>query len=83
MLCPKCNSSMLKCIDSRPVKGGSTRRRHVCIKCGHRFTTYEVGAERLSELKLKETLLADVLEYSDKIKEKLKGNTKNENESNA
>lgn len=72
MLCPKCNSSTLKCFDSRPTKG-LTWRRHLCMECKHRFSTYEVGADRLKELKHKEALLAMVLAYSDKIKEAMKG----------
>lgn len=70
MLCPKCNSSMLKCVDSRPSKE-ETRRRRVCIKCGQKFSTFEIGVDRLNELKLKETLLADLLAFSHKTEEKL------------
>ena len=82
MLCTKCNTELLKCIDSRS-SGARTRRRHLCIKCGHRFSTLEISVDDFTELKRKEALLDDALAYSDKIKEKLKGNTKNENESNA
>lgn len=82
MLCPKCNGALIKCIDSR-LSGARTRRRHLCIKCGHRFSTLEITVEDYHGLKHKEELLDDVLAYYDKIKEKLKGNTNNENESNA
>ena len=42
MLCPKCNSIDDKVIDSRLAKEGSSiRRRRECLKCTHRFTTYE------------------------------------------
>src|SRR6185503_19745503 len=42
MLCPKCHSVDDKVIDSRASREGSTiRRRRECLKCGHRFTTYE------------------------------------------
>ena len=42
MLCPKCNSVDDKVIDSRLSKeGNSIRRRRECLKCAHRFTTYE------------------------------------------
>ena len=42
MRCPKCTSQDDKVIDSRASKEGSTiRRRRECLKCGHRFTTYE------------------------------------------
>jgi transcriptional repressor NrdR len=70
MLCPKCNSALLKCIDSR-ASGSRTRRRHQCIKCGERFSTYEIGVDRYEELKLKEKLLADLLRFTHKTEEKL------------
>jgi len=42
MLCPKCHSLDDKVIDSRLSKeGNSIRRRRECLKCAHRFTTYE------------------------------------------
>lgn len=42
MRCPKCECVEDKVIDSRSSREGSTiRRRRECLKCGHRFTTYE------------------------------------------
>ena len=42
MLCPSCNATDTKVIDSRPAENGlSIRRRRQCDDCGHRFTTYE------------------------------------------
>ena len=42
MRCPKCAHLDDKVIDSRSVRnGGAIRRRRICQKCGHRFTTYE------------------------------------------
>ena len=42
MRCPKCEHLDDKVIDSRAVRNGDAiRRRRVCLKCGHRFTTYE------------------------------------------
>jgi transcriptional repressor NrdR len=42
MRCPKCGDLEDKVIDSRASREGSTiRRRRECLKCGHRFTTYE------------------------------------------
>ena len=42
MLCPKCRSVDDKVIDSRASREGATiRRRRECLKCAHRFTTYE------------------------------------------
>jgi transcriptional repressor NrdR len=42
MRCPKCGHLDDKVIDSRSVRNGDViRRRRSCLKCGHRFTTYE------------------------------------------
>jgi transcriptional repressor NrdR len=42
MRCPKCGNQDDKVIDSRASREGSTiRRRRQCLKCNHRFTTYE------------------------------------------
>jgi transcriptional repressor NrdR len=42
MRCPKCGCLEDKVVDSRASKEGSTiRRRRECLKCAHRFTTYE------------------------------------------
>ena len=42
MRCPKCGHLDDKVIDSRSVRNGDViRRRRNCLKCGHRFTTYE------------------------------------------
>ncbi len=42
MRCPKCGGQDDKVIDSRTSREGATiRRRRECLKCGHRFTTYE------------------------------------------
>ena len=40
MLCPFCNNSHSKVIDSRDA-GDGIRRRRECVRCGLRFTTYE------------------------------------------
>lgn len=43
MKCPACNFQDSRVLDSRPVdEGASIKRRRECIKCGRRFTTYEV-----------------------------------------
>jgi transcriptional repressor NrdR len=43
MRCPKCASSQDKVIDSREAREGhAIRRRRECMKCGLRFTTYEI-----------------------------------------
>lgn len=42
MRCPKCTCQDDKVIDSRASREGLTiRRRRECVKCGHRYTTYE------------------------------------------
>lgn len=43
MKCPYCGEVESKVIDSRPTDDGERiRRRRECIKCGKRFTTYEI-----------------------------------------
>lgn len=47
MKCPYCEYHDSKVIDSRSADDGEAiRRRRECIKCGHRFTTYERLGER-------------------------------------
>lgn len=42
MRCPKCGHLEDKVIDSRGARNGAViRRRRMCLRCGHRFTTYE------------------------------------------
>lgn len=42
MRCPSCGFGEDKVVDSRSTKDGTViRRRRECLKCGHRFTTYE------------------------------------------
>ncbi|MGN1133934.1 MAG: transcriptional regulator NrdR [Oscillospiraceae bacterium] len=41
MKCPFCGYDDTKVVDSRPSEGKKRRRRE-CVKCGRRFTTYEV-----------------------------------------
>ena len=43
MKCPYCGYEESKVIDSRPTdENERIRRRRECIKCGKRFTTYEI-----------------------------------------
>ena len=43
MKCPFCFYEESKVIDSRPTNEGERiRRRRECLKCGKRFTTYEI-----------------------------------------
>lgn len=42
MQCPKCGHKNDRVLDSRSARmGEAIRRRRACLKCGHRFTTYE------------------------------------------
>lgn len=42
MICPKCKKEDVSVIDSRDAEDGKAiRRRRVCNKCKHRFTTFE------------------------------------------
>lgn len=42
MKCNQCRSDDTKVIESRDVtEGQAVRRRRMCVKCSHRFTTYE------------------------------------------
>ena len=46
MKCSFCQDSDTKVIDSRTCREGfAIRRRRLCSRCGHRFTTYEQIAE--------------------------------------
>ena len=43
MRCIYCGYTESKVLDSRPTdEGNSIRRRRECLKCGKRFTTYEM-----------------------------------------
>ncbi|MBD5111645.1 MAG: transcriptional repressor NrdR [Ruminococcaceae bacterium] len=44
MKCPECGCEESKVIDSRPTDN-KVRRRRECIRCGTRFTTYEIIEE--------------------------------------
>ncbi|MCD6309238.1 MAG: transcriptional repressor NrdR [Candidatus Eremiobacteraeota bacterium] len=42
MRCPRCNGFSTHVLDTRSIESGyCIRRRRECLKCGHRFTTYE------------------------------------------
>ena len=42
MRCPSCGEDDDKVLESRAARGGAAiRRRRTCLRCGHRFTTYE------------------------------------------
>ncbi|MCL4304375.1 transcriptional regulator NrdR [bacterium] len=51
MRCPFCSTDDDRVIDSRPAKEGrAIRRRRECLKCGHRFTTYESVEDRVVQV---------------------------------
>lgn len=44
--CPSCSATDNRAIDSRPVSNGEiVRRRRLCLKCKHRWTTIEISAQ--------------------------------------
>jgi transcriptional repressor NrdR len=52
MRCPKCECVEDKVIDSRSARADTAiRRRRECLKCGHRFTTYE-EIEKITKLSI-------------------------------
>lgn len=55
MKCPKCDYLDTKVLESRvSVDGRSIRRRRACLKCHHRFTTYEKEEELILQVKKKD-----------------------------
>jgi transcriptional repressor NrdR len=76
MNCNKCHAPNTKVIESRDAGSGeSIRRRRVCSKCGHRFTTYErvehpqlvvIKNNNTRELFSREKLLAGLIRASEK-----------------
>ena len=48
MRCPRCHNLEDRVLDSRMIKDGRViRRRRECLRCGHRFTTYERAEETM------------------------------------
>ena len=47
--CPKCGG-VSRCEDSRLTAAKNRRRRRMCFACEHRFTTYEIAAERMPDI---------------------------------
>ena len=45
MYCPKCKSEITEVKETRASRLETTRRRRCCLRCKHKFTTYEVHAE--------------------------------------
>lgn len=58
MVCPNCDNYNIKVTDSRARHDGlSIRRRRMCTRCGHRWTTVEVSVSILAELPIEEPVL--------------------------
>ena len=57
--CRVCQWSDTQVVDSRPDKNDRVWRRRECLKCGHRFTTHEVRADALNEVR-KQLILAEL-----------------------
>lgn len=76
MNCNKCHASDTKVIESREVTNGkSIRRRRMCCKCEHRFTTYErieqpqltvIKSNNIRELFNRDKLLAGMFRACEK-----------------
>jgi transcriptional regulator NrdR family protein len=50
--CPKCQRGSSAVLDSRDsLSGKCRRRRHECVNCGERFTTYEITAAEYERVK--------------------------------
>lgn len=54
MTCPKCQGQESRVTDKREG-GNGLRRRRMCCACGYRWTTYEVTADRITDLAAKNT----------------------------
>lgn len=60
MKCPKCDFIDTKVLESRvSVDGRSIRRRRNCLKCHHRYTTYEKEEELMLQVKKKDGTFDD------------------------
>jgi transcriptional repressor NrdR len=76
MKCNECGFEDSKVIESRDVaEGGAVRRRRVCLRCSHRFTTYErverpqlvvIKNDGVRQLFSREKLLAGLLRATEK-----------------
>lgn len=49
MACVKCGETTVAVLDSR-MTGNDMKRRRGCLTCDHRWTTYEISADRLRVL---------------------------------
>ena len=66
MICPKCGSNQLGCIDSRK-NNGSVRRRRVCRDCYYRFSTMEISVDEFNAMISKEKLMMAYLQQAPQV----------------
>ena len=59
-ICPWCNTSGLKVIDSRIRPNGSRIRRKECWECGYRFTTIEAQMKYIKTLEKQNKVLREL-----------------------
>lgn len=71
-VCPVCGGEQVKVYNSREISGVLKRFRE-CIKCGHRFCTYEIAEDDAQKLGTNETLYKQLLEVEKKRAEILEG----------
>lgn len=71
-VCPVCGGEQVKVYNSREISGVLKRFRE-CIKCGHRFCTYEIAEDDAEKLGTNEALYKQLLEVEKKRAEILEG----------
>ena len=59
MICPVCTHDEIAILETR-----EGRRRRECKRCCHRWTTYEISAQRLDKLERLEQAVAQALELT-------------------
>lgn len=69
MECPKCKSTYVEVIDTRPAENNSIRRRRICRDCSHRFTTYELTVQEIidNNNQIRDSLRKNLDATADKI----------------
>lgn len=66
MKCRECGCEESRVIESRPAPRG-VRRRRVCDRCSHRFTTIEIASEEYAEIRRKLDVLSKMVSLSEKM----------------
>lgn len=60
MKCPRCDNRESRVLESRTShEGHSVRRRRSCLRCSHRFTTYEKEEELTFQIRKKDNRFED------------------------